>query len=133
MMTSRRASLGVTLALALMLVIVMFSHSLVVPSAAASGPSQPDTTGGVPGPSPYLRGHGPPIQSNYDEQIGLTFTQNLTTLAYNVTAVEQTDPTLGTGAAYLLNGLTNAGYWYQVGVSWDWNPGQTPGTGFGMN
>src|SRR5208282_5779299 len=36
-------------------------------------------------------------------------------------------------AAYLLNGLTDAGYWYQVGVSWNWSPGETPGTGFDMN
>lgn len=54
-------------------------------------------------------------------------------MEYNVTAVEQTDPTLGDGPAYLLNGLSNNGYWYQVGVSWDWAPGQSPGTGFDMN
>jgi hypothetical protein len=69
----------------------------------------------------------------YDEQIGLTFTQSFTSMEYNVTAVEQTDPTLGDGPAYLLNGLSNSGYWYQVGVSWDWAPGQSPGTGFDMN
>jgi hypothetical protein len=53
-------------------------------------------------------------------------------LAYNVTAVQQTDPTAGTGPAYLLNGLSDVGYWYQVGVSWNWNPGTSPGTGFDM-
>ena len=82
---------------------------------------------------PYLRGHGQPNQANYDEQLGITFAQSFTSLEYNVTAVEQTDPTLDTGPAYLLNGLSNNGFWYQVGVSWNWGPGQEPGTGFDMN
>lgn len=82
-----------------------------------------------------LRGHHgpPPTASAYDEQIGETFTQSFTSLEYNVTAVVQTDATLDTGPGYLLNGLSNSGYWYQVGVSWNWSPGQSPGTGFGMN
>jgi hypothetical protein len=63
----------------------------------------------------------------------MTFTQSFTSIEYNVTAVEQTDPTLGDGPAYLLNGLSNSGYWYQVGVSWNWSPGTTPGSGFDMN
>lgn len=69
---------------------------------------------------------------SYDEQLGMTFTQNFTSLAYNVTAVEQTDPSSGTGPAYLLNGVSDQGYWYQVGLSWNWDPGYTPGTGFDM-
>ncbi len=81
---------------------------------------------------PELRGHGPPNQVNYDEQLGITFTQSFTSLEYNVTAVVQTDPLLDTGPAYLLNGLSDTGFWYQVGVSWNWGPGQTPGTGFDM-
>jgi Divergent InlB B-repeat domain len=82
-----------------------------------------------------LRGHHgpPPTTSAYDEQIGETFTQSFTSLEYNVTAVVQTDATLDTGPGYLLNGLSNSGYWYQVGVSWNWSPGESPGTGFGMN
>ncbi len=81
-----------------------------------------------------FRGHGPPGSSGvYDEQIGLTFTQSFTSMEYNVTAVEQTDQTLGDGPAYLLSGLSSSGYWYQVGVSWDWNPGTVPGTGFDLN
>jgi hypothetical protein len=74
-----------------------------------------------------------PDPTSYDEQIGMTFTQSFTSLAYNVTAVKQSDPTSGTGPAYLLNGLSDQGYWYQVGLSWNWNPGNTPGTGFGLN
>ncbi len=50
----------------------------------------------------------------------MTFTQNFTSMLYNVTAVEQADPSSGVGPAYLLNGLSNTGYWYQVGLSWNW-------------
>jgi len=60
----------------------------------------------------------------------MTFTQNFISMAYNVTAVVQSDPTSGSGPAYLLNGLSDKGYWYQVGLSWNWNPGNSPGTGF---
>jgi hypothetical protein len=56
---------------------------------------------------------------SYDEQLGLTFTQNFTSLVYNVSSVEQND-TYGYGPAYLLNGLTDKGYWYQAGLSFDW-------------
>jgi parallel beta-helix repeat protein len=55
----------------------------------------------------------------YDEQLSLTFTQNFTSIAYNVTAVQQVD-SYGYGPAYLLNGVTDKDYWYQVGVSFDW-------------
>jgi len=68
----------------------------------------------------------------YDEQLGITFSQSFSSIAYNVTAVEQQDPTTGYGPAYLLNGLSDQGYWYQVGLTWNWNPGNTPGTGFDM-
>jgi hypothetical protein len=61
----------------------------------------------------------------YDEQLGLTFTQNYTSLTENVTAVAQTDSD-GFGPAYLLNGLTNTGYWYQIGIGYDW-PGASTG------
>jgi hypothetical protein len=64
-----------------------------------------------------------------DEQIGETFTQSFTSLAYNVTAVAQVDAD-GFGPAYLLNGLSDTGYWYQVGLAYNWDPQNTPGTGF---
>jgi hypothetical protein len=69
----------------------------------------------------------------YDEQIGMTFTQNFPSLSYNVTAVEQQDAE-GIGPAYLLNGLSSKGFWYQVGLSWNWaqlNGGYN--AGFHMN
>lgn len=59
------------------------------------------------------------IEPVYDEQLGMTFAQSFTALSYNVTAVPQSDAQ-GFGPAYILNGLTNDGYWYQVGVAFDW-------------
>jgi hypothetical protein len=54
-------------------------------------------------------------------------------MAYNVTAVAQSDSD-GFGPAYLLNGLSDSGYWYQVGLSYNWpylNGGYD--SGFHMN
>jgi len=70
----------------------------------------------------------------YDEQIGATFSQNFATLAYNVTALAQTDAD-GYGPAYILNGLTAQDYFYQVSVSYHWplQPGIFPGFGFGYD
>jgi len=42
-------------------------------------------------------------------------------MAYNVTAVIQTDSTTRFGPAYLLNGLNDVGCWYQVGLSYNWD------------
>jgi hypothetical protein len=74
----------------------------------------------------------PPPAATYDEQLGMTFTQSFTSLAYSVTAVPQTDSN-GYGPAYLLNGLSNDGYWYQVGLSYNWphaSGGYNPGFNF---
>ena len=68
----------------------------------------------------------------YDEQLGTTFTQDFSSLAYNVTAAAQADAN-GYGPGYLLNGLTATGYWYQVGVSYHWpdsDGSHDPGFGF---
>ena len=68
----------------------------------------------------------------YDEQVGVTFTQDFPSLAFNVTAVNFTDNDIGPG--FLVNGLTDRGYWYQVGLSYHWP--RTDGTvnpGFSMN
>ncbi len=63
----------------------------------------------------YLGG----ANGRYDEQIGITFSTDLARVDVNVTAVEQAESSRS-GPAYLLNGLSNASYWYQVGISWDW-------------
>jgi hypothetical protein len=48
-----------------------------------------------------------------------TFSQNYSSLQFNVTVVHQTDQ-YGYGPSYLLNGATNKNYWYQVGIAWNW-------------
>lgn len=83
----------------------VFMHNAVLPAAPNSD-------------LPSLLAPGDPV-ANYDELLGLTFTQSFSGLAYNVTALALTDD-YGVGPAYLLNGLTSAGYWYQVGVSYNW-------------
>jgi hypothetical protein len=62
---------------------------------------------------------GTPPLANWVEQLGLSFTQDFTSLAENVTAVEQADVD-GHEPTYLLNGLSSSGYWYQVGF-WAWS------------
>jgi hypothetical protein len=82
----------------------------------------------LPGVAP-LQGAPSPT---FDEQLGTTFTQNFTSLAYNVTALAQADAD-GYGPGYILNGLTPGGYWYQVGVSYHWpnsDGSHDPGFGF---
>lgn len=68
----------------------------------------------------------------YVEQLAVTFSgaNSYTNLSYNISAVEQTN-TNGYGPAYILNGLSNKGFWYQVGLSYDWN-GQNVSSGFKM-
>jgi len=108
------------------------SSQALVPTAVC-GACHPDAGSGAAAP----QFKGPPVPPSgstaYDEQIGITFTQSFTSLEYNVTAVEQTDADLDTGPGYLLNGLASTGYWYQVGLSWNWSPGDRVGTGFDMN
>jgi len=58
-------------------------------------------------------------KATYDQQISLIFTQDFYSLSFNVTAVSQTDSS-GFGPAYLLNGLSDTGYWYQVGLAYNW-------------
>jgi hypothetical protein len=71
---------------------------------------------------PRLGGHAPLSSSDppiYDEQLGISFTQDFYSLACTVTAVGQSDND-GYGPAYLLNGLTDQGWWYQVGLAYNW-------------
>ena len=56
----------------------------------------------------------------FDTQQGLTLAGNFSSLAYNVTPLSQSN-IYGIGQGYLLNGLSNTGYWYQSGVSYNWS------------
>ncbi|MDG7014968.1 MAG: hypothetical protein JRM89_03145 [Nitrososphaerota archaeon] len=129
-------ALAASLACALLVFAPLPSHApssakvQAVPTRVCSCfPLGPGSGGGTP----RFGIRGPPIYHNYDEQLGVTFTQSFPSIEYNVTALEQTDPALSTGPAYLVNGLSDTGYWYQVGVSWNWAPGDTPGTGLDMS
>ena len=68
--------------------------------------------------------------SQYDYQSSEIFLGNFTSLNYNVTVLNQSDA-FGKGPAYLLNGVTNKGYWYQVGIGYNWSKyGTVHGVGF---
>ncbi|HZW56749.1 MAG TPA: hypothetical protein VFF30_10720 [Nitrososphaerales archaeon] len=56
---------------------------------------------------------------NVLQQFHLNFNQEFgAVLQFNVSAVEQNE-SLGNGPEYLLQGLTDANYWYEVGLSWN--------------
>lgn len=57
--------------------------------------------------------------ASYDQQIAFIYGQDYSSLSTTVVMVEQND-TDGFGPSYLLNGYSNAGWWYQVGVSYNW-------------
>ncbi|MDG7011277.1 MAG: hypothetical protein JRN57_04060 [Nitrososphaerota archaeon] len=131
-----------TKTLAALALLVLLGLASALRPAAAGGPPQPHlvptklaaeaaagaegTHARAPPASPQLQ---PATNPSYDEQLGSTFTQSFTSMLYNVTAVPQSDPVSQVGPAYLLNGLTGSGYWYQVGLSWNW----IFPFGFGMN
>ena len=101
------------------------------PTELMAHPSEPSMNppriSGTPLPSTPFASAAP-----YDEQVGVTFTQDFSALVFNVSAVAFTDS--GIGPAYLVNGLTDRGYWYQVGLSYNWpmaNGAVNPG--FSMN
>ena len=71
--------------------------------------------------------------ATYDQQIAFIYGPDYSSLSTNVVMVEQSDAD-GFGPSYLLNGLSTAGYWYQVGVSYNWplasGTGYSPGVHF---
>ncbi len=116
-----------------LLLLTPFQASRADQAHAAPTMALPRPVGpGSVGPAAGGLGAQPGASPGYDEQIGATFTQDFSTLAFNVTAVGQVDSN-GYGPGYLLNGLTAAGYWYQVGVSYHWplsDGSYLPGFGF---
>ena len=127
----RRSGLRLAAVLLVVVLIVLASLFFVLPSTPFAHttttappvgcPPTPSTSTTVSAPTP-----------NYDAQQVMLFSQSYSQLAVNVTAIAQCD-TNGYGPSYLLNGLTNAGYWYQVGVDWNWplqSAGYAPGFGF---
>lgn len=100
------------LSLALMILFLVASNpSKVAPQQPSSSPCADYETG---------KGIGDPPQTvRYSDQYVLQFAENFTSLKFNVTAASVND-TYGFGPAYLLNGLTDAAYWYQLGLAWNW-------------
>ena len=121
---------------ALCAALILASILLLALSSSAPARGSQETgwlrpAGALPSVAPRI---AQPSQASavYDEQLGMTFAQDFAELDYNVTAVAQTDAQ-GFGPGYLLNGLTDAGYWYQVGIAFDWpyqSGGYVPGFHF---
>lgn len=78
-----------------------------------------------------VEGHVGHVYDNYVEQIGMSFSDDYQRIDVNVTAVEQAGAD-GMGPGYLLNGWSNTGYWYQVGIVWYWG-GPRLGCGLGFS
>ena len=97
------------LMVAVILVVVVI---IIIAAAASTSSSSSKNTSNLvkmSGPAP-----------NYDEQEIVAFDESFYALSFNLTAVAQTTSS-GYGPAYLLNGVSSAGYWYQVGISYRWH------------
>jgi hypothetical protein len=107
---------AVVLTLGLIIAASLIGHSTSIPQTSSFGlPNFHAASASLSGNASVAASTGAAI----DEQIGMTFTQSFASLTYNVTAVAQQESD-NYGPAYLLNGLTNSGYWYQIGLSWNW-------------
>lgn len=111
--------------------LVVAALTVVVPSLRSTANSNSSFTP----PNCPQNGSSKPVNEpnpDYDVQSIMAFTPSYTQLEFNVTAIAQCDSN-GYGPSYLLNGLSNTGYWYQVGINWDWplqGGGYDPGFGF---
>jgi hypothetical protein len=116
-------------ALVIVALLLFASFFVIIPAVSHVGSTNPQTN------CPLGQGSSTRVSApnpNYDVQEVMVFTRSYSRLDFNVTAVAQCDAS-GYGPAYLLNGLSNTGYWYQVGLNWDW-PLQSGGyiSGFGF-
>ncbi len=59
-------------------------------------------------------------QNNVNEQIGITFFDNTKSMDYYITAISNTDAN-GYGSAFILNGVTDKGDWFQFGLSYNFS------------
>jgi hypothetical protein len=110
---SRRHIVLLTVALLLAIVIIAsVAYYLVSPEEVVAVPYDSFLNARV--------SSNPCANNPCDEQLFLVLGESFSSLTYNVTAVRQTDPGTGFGPGYLLNGLTESGYWYQVGLGYDW-------------
>jgi hypothetical protein len=68
-----------------------------------------------------LHGHNGKYQhiAVFNEMVGASFVNGTKSIDYFVSAVPQ-KYAIGSAVAYLINGLTENGYWYQIGLTYDW-------------
>ncbi len=92
------------------LFLITYNAPKVAPQQLSSSPCTDSETEGL-GDSPQT--------VRYSDQYVLEFAKDFTFLKFNVTATSTND-SYGFGPAYLLNGLTDAAYWYQLGLAWNW-------------
>jgi len=123
---------AVALAIALVLASVGFFGPLEGPQIGQTSSASSASQGASTSPPAFCTDFSPQQESidqrassgpsasfpGYDEQFWLGFEQNFTSMSYNVSVIAQND-SQGFGPVYLLNGLTSAGYWYQVWIGWD--------------
>jgi len=60
-----------------------------------------------------------PLGAFYDTQLWLNFANNSTSLSFDVVATPQYD-SYGFGPGMMVDGATPSGYWYQVGLVYNW-------------
>ncbi|MCS4539658.1 MAG: hypothetical protein HYU03_03090, partial [Thaumarchaeota archaeon] len=100
------------LSLALIALFLVASNpSKVAPQQPSSSPCADSERSEPLGDSPQT--------VRYSDQYVLQFAKNSTSMQFNVTATAIND-TYGFGPAYLVNGLSDAAYWYQLGLAWNW-------------
>jgi hypothetical protein len=58
-------------------------------------------------------------KASYDQQVLLVFAQDFSSLSYNVTARRRRIRMVSV-RPYLVNGHSDSGYWYQVGLPYNW-------------
>jgi hypothetical protein len=89
-------------------------------SAAIGGVVELSVEGPCPSPNgSSSSGFVPAPPTVWDEQATLSFSTNSTSLYTNVT-VSAPEDQYGYGPGFLLNGATDLGYWYQVGIVDNW-------------
>ena len=103
------------------------------PVAASAGGGPGDPCSSVAQQHYNVSSDTNPPEANYAKQVWAILGKGGVGLEANVTAVAQSDA-YGYGLAYWLNGQSNAGLWYQVGVAWNWplssDRGYLPGFSF---
>jgi hypothetical protein len=120
-----RRPLAIVVALVVVAVVVTWA---ILPPIEHWAHDYVRSPGGVAGPGCLMPTIPAPAIA-YDEQLLVVASGNSSNVTFHVPAVVQTDSN-GYGPGYLVNGLTSAGYWYQVGISYDWPCGSGYLAGF---